>query len=133
MIRQRCLKADAPVQTVQSELTDFNPKTLGRQDISMTQKAKIVFEVEETVVLKQGGKIVPAYCPRCDELVDMVSPDVLALVTNVSEREIFRLLETGIIHFVETGRIYVCPGCYQRTLEHMDLPDERIAAKGETP
>ena len=80
----------------------------------MTQKAEITFEVEETVVLKKGGKIITEFCPRCAEIVEMVSPDVLALVTGSSEREIFRLIETATIHFVESDRLVACPGCYRR-------------------
>src|SRR5213079_1380934 len=88
-----------------SESTDFNPKQVARQDILMTQKAEITFEVEETVVLKQGGKIATEYCSRCSEIVEMLSPDVLALVTATSEREIFRLIETGSIYFEESERL----------------------------
>jgi hypothetical protein len=79
----------------------------------MTQKAEITFEVEETVVLKQGGKIVAANCPRCLRIVDMVSPDILALISGSTERDIFRLMESGIVHFEESGRVVVCPSCYQ--------------------
>lgn len=80
----------------------------------MAEKTEITFEVEETVILKQGGKIVTAYCPLCRIDTDLVSPDVLALVTDATEREIFRLIEAGAIHFEEAGRLVVCPGCYEK-------------------
>ena len=82
----------------------------------MSQKTEIKFEVEETVVLKQGGKILRDYCPQCGLIVDMVSPDVLALVMSASEREIFRLVERGVIHFIEAERLIVCPSCYSRAI-----------------
>lgn len=82
----------------------------------MSQKTEIKFEVEETVVLKQGGKILRDYCPQCGLIVDMVSPDVLALVVGASEREIFRLVERGAIYFIESDRVIVCPACYHRSL-----------------
>jgi hypothetical protein len=82
----------------------------------MTQKAELTFEIEETVVLKQSGYLMTEYCPRCQEMVEMVSPDVLSLVNGVSEREIFRLVEIGEIHFIELGRMVVCPGCYRRMM-----------------
>ena len=82
----------------------------------MTSKAVITFEIEETIVLKQGGKISRQDCPRCLETVDMLSPDALALVTGASEREIFRLVENGSIYFMEWGRLVVCPGCYRQFL-----------------
>ena len=82
----------------------------------MTRKAEITFETEETVVLKQGGYLITAYCPRCQEMVDMLSPEVISLINGVSEREIFRLVEGGAIHFVEGGRVVVCPDCYRRSV-----------------
>ena len=82
----------------------------------MSQKTEIKFEVEETVVLKQGGKILRDFCPKCGQMVDMVSPDVLALVMGASEREIFRLVERGAIYFIEADRVIVCPACYHRSL-----------------
>ena len=76
----------------------------------------ITFEVEETIVLKQGGKISRQDCPECQETVDLLSPDVLALITGTSEREIFRLVESGSVFFVESGRLVVCPECYRRSV-----------------
>jgi hypothetical protein len=78
----------------------------------MTQKPQITFEVEETIVLKQGGKLVRQYCPRCGVEADLVSPDILALVTGASEREIFRLVECNTIFFIESGRLVACLSCY---------------------
>jgi hypothetical protein len=90
----------------------------------MTQKAEITFEVEETIVLKQGGKIASDFCPRCGQTVDMVSPDVLALATSSSEREIFRLIESGEAFFSEIGRVLACSGCVHRCLSR-DVMAER--------
>jgi hypothetical protein len=80
----------------------------------MTQKTEITFEVEETFIVRHGDRIATHFCPRCDEVIEMVSPDVISLVTGSSEREIFRLVETGAIYFVEAERLIVCPGCYER-------------------
>jgi len=87
----------------------------------MTQKTEITFEIEETVVLKQGGKIVMGYCPRCNRDIELVSPDVLALASGASEREIFRLVERGMIHFEETDRLVVCSNCYRLLSADHDL------------
>lgn len=90
----------------------------------MKQKAAITFEVEETITLKQGGKIVNDFCPQCQMGVELISPEVLAILAGSSEREIFRLIEAGFIHFVERKRVYACSGCYQRSF--------RLDALGET-
>lgn len=80
----------------------------------MSQKTELKFEVEETVLLKQGGKIAREYCPQCRREVDMVSPEVLALVMGASEREVFRLVESGSLPFLEAERLVVCADCYRR-------------------
>ena len=82
----------------------------------MGQKTEFTFEVEETVVLRQGGKIVVDFCPRCGIDADLVSPDVLSLITGSSEREIFRLIEAGQLYFVETERLVVCVRCFSGTV-----------------
>ena len=69
---------------------------------------------KKTIVLKQGGKLIRAFCPRCGMYVDMVSPDVLALVAGATEREVFRLIECGEIHFIESSRVAACLGCYRQ-------------------
>ena len=97
----------------------------------MTQKPEITFEVEETIVLKQGGKMVTEYCPRCRELVEMVSPDVLALVTGASEREIFRLIEAGRIHFMEAERLVACPSCYRESVKQIADPERYRLGAGK--
>lgn len=80
----------------------------------MTQKAEFTFEIEETVVLKQGGQISNEFCPFCKDTVSMVSIDILSLVTYRSELDLFRLVESGTIYSIETGRLLACSGCYHR-------------------
>ena len=77
----------------------------------MKRKTEITFEKEETIVLRQGEKMLAAFCPRCQTLVEMATPQICALVTGLSEREVFRLIETGKIHFLETERVLVCLNC----------------------
>jgi hypothetical protein len=78
----------------------------------VSQKTELKFEVEETFTLKQGGKIVTEFCPKCEKPTVMVSPEVLSLATGSSEREIFRLVESGHVYFVEEVRICICTGCF---------------------
>lgn len=90
-------------------LVDFNAKRFVRQDFfEMKRKTEITFEVEETTVWRQGEKKFTAYCPQCQALVEMAAPQFAAMTVGVTEREIFRLIETEEIHFVETGKISVC-------------------------
>jgi hypothetical protein len=83
----------------------------------MKQKAEITFEQEETLILRQSDSYLLDFCPRCQTTVRLLTPDVMAVLTGGSEREVFRVIELGQIHFVETRRIYACPGCYESLIQ----------------
>lgn len=74
----------------------------------MKQKTEITFEVEETIILRQGEHKLKAFCPQCQALVEMITPPIAAALSGLSEREVFRLIENGRLHFVEAERIFVC-------------------------
>lgn len=80
----------------------------------MKQKVEITFEVEETIVLRQGEQIVSAYCPQCRTVSAMIAPRAIAIFSWAKEREIFRLIETGEIYFVEENGVRVCFRCLHR-------------------
>jgi hypothetical protein len=73
----------------------------------MKRTTEVTFETEESVSVKVRGGFT-GYCERCNAVVDMVPTEAAALLTGLSEREIFRLIETGEIHFVEAERVFVC-------------------------
>jgi len=74
----------------------------------MNKKAGIIIEIDEKVLLTNSPPKFEAFCPECRRLVEMSSPAVAAIERQISERRIFRLIETKQIHFVETDRILVC-------------------------
>jgi hypothetical protein len=83
----------------------------------MKQKTEITFEVEETIILRQVAETLTAFCPRCQALVEMTTPQIAAALVNLSEREIFRLIENGRLHFVEAERIFVCRNSLTNAIE----------------
>jgi hypothetical protein len=74
----------------------------------MKQKTEIIFEVEETIVRRQGEMTLTTFCPQCQGRVEMVTPQFAAVLSGKTEREVFRLIEMGEVHFVETGRVSIC-------------------------
>lgn len=74
----------------------------------MSKRFEIKLETEETIVLREGSKIMTAFCPSCGEGVLMASPQVISVLSGITEREVFRLLEVGKIHFTETGGVLIC-------------------------
>lgn len=74
----------------------------------MRQPTEITFETEETVILREGSSVCIEYCSGCGKDVLMATPRTAALLSNSSERDIFRLLESNLIHFSENGRVLIC-------------------------
>jgi hypothetical protein len=80
----------------------------------MKRKVEIMVEVEETVVLRQGGQIGCEFCPECRLVSAMMAPRAIAIISGAKEREIFRLIEAGEIYFVEADGVRVCLSCLHR-------------------
>ena len=74
----------------------------------MKQKTEIEFELTETVTYSRRSERFETFCPQCKTLVEMATPQVAAILTKSNEREIYRLIETGNVHFVETDIVLVC-------------------------
>jgi hypothetical protein len=73
----------------------------------MKRTTEVTFETEELVSVKVRGGF-RGFCERCNGFVEMLPPEAAAALTGLGEREIFRLMETGEIHFVEAERVFVC-------------------------
>lgn len=74
----------------------------------MTQKTEIEFELSETIAYSRRGERLEAFCPQCEKFVEMATPQIAAILVQSNEREIFRRIETGEVHFIETDRVLVC-------------------------
>lgn len=83
----------------------------------MKRKAEITFEIEETTIVRQATKLVSAFCMQCQTPVKMLTPEIAAAFSGFSEREIFRLMEAGKIHFVEAERPYICRNSLENCVE----------------
>ena len=74
----------------------------------MRKKTEIEIEISETVAYSRGSERFEGFCPVCKSLVEMAAPQVAAIIWHKTEREIYRLVESGRVHFVETDRVLVC-------------------------
>jgi hypothetical protein len=83
----------------------------------MTQKTEFEIEVNETVAYSSRTDRFESYCPACKCMSEMATIQIAVVLIHKTEREIYRMVELGTIHFVETDRVLVClnslPG-YQR-------------------
>jgi hypothetical protein len=92
----------------------------------MKQKTEITFEVEEMIILRQVAETLTVFCPQCQALVEMLTPKNAAVLFGLSEREIFRLIENGLIHFLEAERIFVCRKLLENYAETLKIRNEDI-------
>ena len=87
---------------------DCNAEPSGKQEKQMRRKTEIEIELNETVAYSRRSERFENFCPNCKSLVEMATPPVAAVLTHSTEREIYRLVETGAVHFVETDRVLIC-------------------------
>jgi hypothetical protein len=74
----------------------------------MSKQTKIEIEMSETVAYSRRTERLENYCPGCKDMSEMATPQVAAILVHTTEREIYRLVETGAVHFVETDRVLIC-------------------------
>lgn len=70
----------------------------------------IMIEIDRTVVVNARRQAVVARCAACAAEVRMVTVDEAAAIARVTARTIYRGVEAGRIHFIETpsGALYIC-------------------------
>jgi hypothetical protein len=88
----------------------------------MKRKVEIMVEVEETIVLRLGEQLRSEFCPHCQLVSAMIAPRAIAISSGAKEREIFRLIESGEIYFVEKDGVRVCLSCLHRYSRERRIP-----------
>ena len=68
----------------------------------------IVVEIDERIAITNAEQQFEAYCSECKKMTEMATPKTAGVLTEVSEREVFRLIEGKEIHFMENARVLVC-------------------------
>lgn len=68
----------------------------------------IVIEIDERIAVTNEEQQFEAYCSECKKMTRIVTPKTAAVLTGISEREVFRLIEITAVHFIENDRILVC-------------------------
>ena len=67
----------------------------------------IVVEIDERIAVTNTEQF-EAYCSECKKMAEMATPKTAGVLTAISEREIFRLIEGKEIHFIENAQVLVC-------------------------
>jgi len=82
-----------------------------RKAVAKTKRRiEITVEQHRLVVLSRRNRSINTWCETCGEQVQMVTPDQAAQLWNVSTRTIYRRVEAGRLHFMETekGLTLIC-------------------------
>jgi hypothetical protein len=82
------------------------------------RRVRITVESDQFLVLRRPGSRLTAWCAECDYLVDMIAPEEAMALAGVSSREIYRWVEAGRVHFLETpeGFLLICLGSLPKTV-----------------
>jgi len=63
----------------------------------------VTIEARERMTIRRGGRQVIAWCDQCGADVPLVTPNEAAEMDGTDARAIFRGVESGEVHFIETG------------------------------
>ena len=76
------------------------------------RRTVIKIETHRLTVVRSRRRAASACCPRCGCQVNMLTPEAAAALAGVSTRAIYRRVESGELHFVETGAgaLLICSG-----------------------
>lgn len=75
------------------------------------RKKTITIEtIQRTVIYQNSNQPSKIWCEFCQTEVKMTVPNIAATILGTTEREIYRRVEQGNLHFIETetGEIFIC-------------------------
>jgi hypothetical protein len=79
--------------------------------VKKTRRTEKTVEIHEVYAIRTASGSLPALCAECSQGdAIMLAPDHAALLSHVPTRMIYRLVETGSIHYreVPNGSLLVC-------------------------
>jgi hypothetical protein len=70
----------------------------------------ITIETHRQMVMRQRGRSFLSWCETCGAQTRMVSPEEAAWLCGRSQRQLFRQIENGELHFTEAsiGAVFLC-------------------------
>lgn len=92
-----------------AETTD-NGKTFFGDDVASKPKAVITIETHKLTVIRALHQPINVWCEQCAVEVEMTTPEQAADLLGITPREVYRSVENGKLHFVETiaGELFIC-------------------------
>jgi hypothetical protein len=77
--------------------------------MTKTRRMSITIQTERLLVINRSRGLY-SLCAACGDEVRMVTIDQAAVLARVTSREIYREVEAGMLHFIETteGSLLIC-------------------------
>ena len=78
--------------------------------MGVRRRIEITLTTRQTFVVRSSPRETALWCPVCARLSQMITPDEAAVLCATRAREIYRLIESAELHFVESdgGLVLVC-------------------------
>ena len=75
-----------------------------------SRRVEISIETHEVLIIRQGKQVSSRLCSKCAGGIEMVTVSAAAVATGLSQRDIFRSVEAGLLHSSETadGQFVIC-------------------------
>lgn len=74
------------------------------------KKTITIQTIQQTVIRPISNQTTTKQCEFCQAEVEMAPPELAAKFLQISVREIYRRIESGSLHFIETesGTVFIC-------------------------
>jgi predicted DNA-binding transcriptional regulator AlpA len=86
--------------------------------MNRTRRIQITVE-RRRLVMQNVTPPAPVFCPSCLTAVVLLTPEEAAALTGVSVRTVYRWVEAGQVHYLETSadQLLVCPHTFPQSIE----------------
>jgi excisionase family DNA binding protein len=76
----------------------------------MKKRTETIIETHQVQIVRRRKRAARAWCEACAAAVRMVTSEEAATLAGVTQRTIYRRVEAGELHFVETpeGALLIC-------------------------
>lgn len=84
--------------------------------MKIIRKTDILVETKRRFIICQPEQDERFFCPCCPG--QMISAEASAVFFRLSRRDVYRMIETGKVHFseTETGLLFICPESFAEIL-----------------
>jgi hypothetical protein len=74
----------------------------------------ITIETRQQILIRSRRQTLVAWCEACSMNTLMIVPEQAAAICRITERQVFRQIENGELHFIETpnGKLFVCSNSF---------------------